>query len=50
MAISLSGIQVPNVSSNFSEVTRTNQIFIREDVTNIEGIVTLPSGNYTIDL
>ena len=50
MAISLSGIQVPNVSSNFSEVTRTNQIFIREDVTNIEGIVSLPSGNYTIDL
>lgn len=50
MAISLSGIQVPNVSSNFSEVTRTNQIFIREDVTNIEGIVSLPSGNYTLDL
>jgi hypothetical protein len=50
MAISLSGIQVPNVSSIFSEVTRTNQIFIREDVTNIEGIVSLPSGNYTLDL
>jgi AraC-like DNA-binding protein len=50
MAISLSGIQVPNVSSNFSEVTRTNQLFIREDVTNIEGIVSLPSGNYTLDL
>jgi hypothetical protein len=50
VAISLSGIQVPNVSSNFSEVTRTNQIFIREDVTNIEGIVSLPSGNYTLDL
>jgi hypothetical protein len=50
MAISLSGIQIPNVSSNFSEVTRTNQLFIREDVTNIEGIVSLPSGNYTLDL
>ena len=50
MAISLSGIQVPNVSSNFSEVTRTNQIFIREDVTNIEGIVSLPTGNYTLNL
>lgn len=50
VAISLSGIQVPNVSSNFSEVTRTNQIFIREDVTNIEGIVNLPTGNYTLDL
>ena len=50
MAISLSGIQVPNVSSNFSEVTRTNQIFIREDVTNIEGIVNLPEGNYTLNL
>ena len=50
MAISLSGIQVPNVSSNFSEVTRTNQIFIREDVTSIEGIVSLPTGNYTLNL
>lgn len=50
VAISLSGIQVPNVASNFSEVTRTNQIFIREDVTNIGGIVILPSGNYTLEL
>lgn len=49
MAISLSGIQVPNVSTTFSDTKRTNEIFIREDVTNIGGIVDLPAGNYTLD-
>ena len=49
VAISLSGIQVPNVTTTFSETKRTNEIFIREDVTNIEGIVNLPPGNYTLN-
>ena len=49
VAISLSGIQVPNVSTTFSDTKRTNEIFIREDVTNIEGIVNLPAGNYTLN-
>jgi hypothetical protein len=49
VAISLSGIQVPNVATVFSETKRTNELFIREDVTNIGGIVNLPPGNYALD-
>jgi hypothetical protein len=49
VAISLSGIQVPNVSTTFSDTKRTNELFIREDVTNLGGIVNLPAGNYTLD-
>jgi hypothetical protein len=46
-AISLSGIRIPNVSNTFSNEKETNQLFIHEDVTNIEGIVILPHGNYS---
>jgi hypothetical protein len=46
-AISLSGIQIPNVSNTFSNDKETNQLFIHEDGTGIEGIVILPDGNYT---
>lgn len=46
-AISLSGIQIPNVSNTFSNEAETNQLFIHEDTTGIEGIVILPPGNYT---
>jgi hypothetical protein len=46
-AISLSGIQIPNVSNTFSNEKETNQLFIHEDTTGIEGIVILPHGNYT---
>lgn len=46
-AISLSGMQVPNVSNTFSNEKETNQLFIHEDTTGIEGIVILPDGNYT---
>lgn len=49
VGISLSGIQVPNVSTTFSDTKRTNEIFIREDVTNIGGIVNLPAGNYRLE-
>jgi len=45
-AISLSGIQIPNVSNTFSNEKETNQLFIHEDGTGIEGIVILPEGNY----
>ena len=38
-AISLSGMQVPNVSNTFSNEKETNQLFIHEDTTGIEGIV-----------
>jgi len=46
-AISLSAIQIPNVSNTFSNEAETNQLFIHEDTTGIEGIVILPPGNYT---
>jgi hypothetical protein len=46
-AISLSGIQIPNVSNTFSNDKETNQLYIYEDGTGIEGIVILPDGNYT---
>jgi hypothetical protein len=46
-AISLSGIQIPNVSNTFSNNKETNQLFIHEDGTGIEGIVIIPDGNYT---
>jgi hypothetical protein len=46
--ISLSGVQVPNVSSAFSDSKGTNELFIEEYATNIGAIVVLPSGNYLI--
>jgi hypothetical protein len=46
--ISLSGVQVPNVASTFSDSKGTNEIFIEEYATNIGAIVVLPSGNYSI--
>ena len=49
VGICLSGIQIPNVSSTFSEVKRTNELFIREDDTGNEAIVHLPPGNYSVD-
>ena len=47
ISITLSAMQYPNVMWSFSSVTHTNQIYIREDTTNNEGIVVLPEGNYT---
>jgi hypothetical protein len=48
-AISLSGIQIPNVTNAFSSTKGTNQIFIHENTTGIEGTVIVTSGNYTSD-
>jgi hypothetical protein len=48
IAISLSGIQIPNVSNTFSSVNETNQIYIYEETTGLNAIVSIPSGNYTI--
>jgi hypothetical protein len=48
IAISLAGIQIPNVSNTFSSVNETNQIYIYEDNTGLNAIVEIPSGNYTI--
>jgi len=46
IAISLSAVQIPNVMLTFSEEQCTNQIYIYEETTNLEGYVTIPSGNY----
>jgi hypothetical protein len=48
VGICLSGIQIPNVTSTFSEVKRTNELYIFEDVTGNEAIVALPPGNYVL--
>jgi len=48
IAISLAGIQIPNVSNTFSSVNETNQIYIYEENTGLNAIVEIPSGNYTI--
>ena len=46
ISISLAAANIPNVMFAFSNELGTNQIFIHEDVTGIEGIVVLPEGNY----
>lgn len=46
ISISLAAANIPNVMFAFSNELGTNQIFIHEDVTGIEGIVILPEGNY----
>ena len=48
IAISLSGIQVPNVANTFSNAKGTNQLYIYEDITGLNAIVSIPAGNYNI--
>jgi hypothetical protein len=49
ISISLSGIQIPNVSSTFSKNKETDQIYIYEDTTELNAIVEIPKGNYSIN-
>jgi len=44
--ITLTAIQVPNVMLTFSPSRQTDQIYIYEEVTALNGIVTIPEGNY----
>jgi hypothetical protein len=46
MSISLSSIQIPNVMFAFSSERGTNQLYIYENNTNLNGVVTIPDGNY----
>ena len=46
VAISLSAVQIPNVILTFSTDRGTDQIYIYEENTGLNGIVTIPSGNY----
>jgi len=47
ISISLASIQIPNVMFAFSLERGTSQIYIFEDNTNLNGVVTLPDGNYS---
>jgi len=46
IAITLCAIQVPNVMLTFSPSRQTDQIYIYEEVTALNGIITIPEGNY----
>jgi hypothetical protein len=46
ISITLSSIQFPNTFFNFSNLYKTNELYIYEETTNNEGIVILPEGNY----
>jgi hypothetical protein len=48
MSINLAALQLPNVASTFSDSKGTNVIYIAENTTLKQGLVTLPSGNYSI--
>jgi len=48
-AISLSAFQFPNVMFSFSASRQTNQIYIYEYNEDLEAIVTIEDGNYTVD-
>lgn len=47
ISMSLSALQYQNVMFSISNMNHTNQIYIREDTTNNEGIVIMPEGNYS---
>jgi hypothetical protein len=47
ISISISSVQIPNVMLTFSADRQTNQIYIYEDNTGINGIITIPDGNYS---
>jgi hypothetical protein len=49
ISLSLSGIQYPNYGFTFARGKDTTTIYIYEETTNLEGIVEIPEGNYTID-
>jgi hypothetical protein len=46
ISITLSTIQFPNTFFNFNKLYKTNELYIYEEITNNEGIVILPEGNY----
>lgn len=47
ISMSLSALQYQNVMFSISSTNHTDQIYIREDTTNNEGIVIMPEGNYS---
>lgn len=49
ISLTLSGIQYPNYGFTFARGKDTTTIYIYEETTNLEGVVEIPEGNYTID-
>jgi hypothetical protein len=49
ISLTLSGIQYPNFGFTFANGKDTTTMYIYEETTNIEAVVTIPEGNYTID-
>ena len=47
LSITLTSLELPNVFFAFSAQRGTNRIFIYEDTTGLNGVVTLPDGNYS---
>ena len=45
--MSLSALQYQNVMFSITNSNHTDQIYIREDATNNEGVVIMPEGNYS---
>jgi hypothetical protein len=49
ISLTLSGIQYPNYGFTFAKGKDTTTIYIYEETTNIESVVEIQEGNYTID-
>jgi hypothetical protein len=46
VSVSLSAVQIPNVMLTFSSNRNTDQIYIYEENTGLNGVVIIPDGNY----
>lgn len=46
ISVQLSALQIPNVMLAFSKLRGTNQLYIKEDVTENNALVIIPDGNY----
>lgn len=46
ISLDLAALQFPNYIFTFSNVKKTTSIFIKEDNTNLQALVYIPSGNY----
>jgi len=47
LSVELTALQIPNVMLAFSLIRGTDKIYIEEDNTNNQGMVIIPSGNYS---
>ena len=46
ISLAISSVQIPNVMLTFSAARQTNQLYINEDNTGLNTIITIPDGNY----